>query len=194
MTKAIICDFFGVLVGRGFNETYRKAGGDPIADRKFVHDILTQANHGLISAEEFSAAFCQKLGITSEEFARASKASEQPNFELFLYIKQLHKHYKTAILSNVNRGVLERKVDKEILNDCFDEIIVSAEVGFVKPQSEIYEYALDKLGVEAHECIFIDDITSNVDAARRLGIKSILYKDFESCNTEIKKILADSNS
>ncbi len=194
MIKAIICDFFGVLVGRGFDETYRKAGGDPVADREFVHDILMQANHGLISTKEFGDAFCQKLGITNEEFAKASAASEQPNFELFTYIKQLHEHYKTAILSNVNRGVLERKVDEQLLKDCFDEIIVSAEVGYVKPQNEMYEYALEKLGVEPHECIFIDDIERNVDAANNLGLRGILYKDFESFKIEIEKLLADTNS
>lgn len=189
MIKAIIFDCFGVLVGQGFEHTYRIAGGDPKLDRSFIESTLGQANLGLISDDEFRNAMADKLGIPIKQWQEAVKSAELPDRELLTYIKGLRPKYKTAVLSNANRGVLERKIGAEQLKECFDQVIVSAEIGMVKPDPRIYSLSAERLNVALQECIFIDDRQPFLDVAARLGMKVILYKDFEDLKKSMKKLL-----
>lgn len=61
------------------------------------------------------------------------------------------------------------------LNGYFKDKIVSADVGFRKPQKEIYEFALKRIGKCAEECCFIDNSVSNLNVAAELGILPILF-------------------
>ncbi|HVO86285.1 MAG TPA: HAD family phosphatase [Candidatus Binatia bacterium] len=190
MIKAIIFDFFGVIVGDGFDATYRYAGGDPEADRDFIETLLEQSNRGLISTKEFRSRICSRLNISVEQYKASVKKSEQPNLELLEYIKKLRRNYKTAILSNVGRDGLERRIKREVLNQYFDVTVVSADVGFIKPEPQIYELTAKKLGVEPSECIFTDDREGYVSAAANVGIKAFIYKDFAQAKAEIEKLLS----
>jgi HAD superfamily hydrolase (TIGR01509 family) len=191
MIKAIIFDCFGVLVGRGFEETYRIAGGDPVQDREFIDDVMGRANLGMISDDDFHDAMMGQLGISMSEWRHATITAEQANEELLEFIGQLHNDYKTAILSNANRGVVERRIGQRWLEDCFDVLVVSAEVGLVKPDQAIYLHAAKELGVEPDECVFIDDKSVFLDPAKALGMETVLYQDFAQAKAEINSLLAD---
>lgn len=190
MIRAIIFDCFGVLVGKGFEYTYRLAGGDPGADREFIESTLGQANMGLISDEDFRDAMASKLGINLEKWQQAVREADTPDEELLDYIKSLRPKYKTAILSNANKGVIERKIGEQRLKGCFDLIVVSADEGIVKPDERIYKLTAERLGVKLDECIFIDDSQYFVEASRALGMKDILYVDFQSLKDQISKLTA----
>lgn len=191
MIKAVIFDCFGVLVGRGFDDTYSYAGGDPEADREFIHDILAQASRGLISQIDFREAIAAKLNISLEDWNKAVVACEQLNEELIAQIKRIKPHYKTAILSNVNSGVLQRKIKPEILDNYFDVIVESAEVGFMKPDTQIYLHTAEQLGVRADECIFIDDNPWFVEAATSVGMRGIVYENFAQMKRELTEVLSN---
>lgn len=194
MIKAVIFDCFGVLVGQGFKHTYKLAGGDARADRDFVNDKLKQANLGLITEETFRNAMAKQLGISVESWESVTMQSQLANIELLNYIKALKTKYKTAILSNANTGVLERYIPKDLLKDCFDEVIVSADLGIIKPDPDIYKVAAKRLGVEMNECIFIDDKQPYADQAKRLGMGAIVYRGFTDFKTELESLLANSVS
>lgn len=194
MIKAVIFDFFGVLVGDGFTATYISAGGDPIKDRLFVQALLDKVNRGQISTDEFRKEICNHLGITLEQYVKSIKVSDKLNNQLFSYIKNLKKNYKTAILSNVTKGGLEKRVDLQVLKEHFDTIVASGEVGYIKPEPEIYHLAAKKLGVQPEECIFIDDRQVYVEAAEAVGMKSVWYKDFGQMKKELERLLAVSDN
>jgi epoxide hydrolase-like predicted phosphatase len=188
--KAIIFDCFGVLVGKGFEYTYSLAGGDPGKDRRFIDDILGQANLGLISDNEFRVFMADRLGISVNEWIEAVKSAELPDLELLAYIKILKKKYKTAVLSNANRGVLKRKIGQKLLDSCFDEVIVSAEVGMIKPDPEIYKLVVKRLGVKPEECVFIDDKKSFTEVGESLGMKAVHFKSTLQFQKELNKLIA----
>ncbi len=188
MIKAVILDCFGVLVGTGFDDTYSLAGGDPIKDKQFIHDILLRANYGQISREEFGKELTDKLGITIEDWRKAAQISEKPNEELLKYALSLKPKYKVGILSNVNSGVIEHKIDKKYL-DQFDAVVVSADAGVVKPWPEAYEYAANKLGAKLEECIFTDDNVGFIEAAKQIGMKAFLYQNTKQCIEQIEKLI-----
>lgn len=188
MIKAIIFDCFGVLVGRGFDQTYKTAGGDPIADRAFIEDMLGKANLGLVSPSEFDRAMTKKLGITESKWREAIHIAEMPDLELLQYIEDLRSSYKTAILSNANKGVLEASIGPQWLDRSFDELVVSAEIGITKPDPRIYKYAAEKLGVDTSECLFFDDRTVYINAALDVGMQAVLYKDLDQAKASIHKL------
>ncbi len=190
MIKAIIFDCFGVLVGKGFEQTYRTAGGDPVRDRAFIEKTLGKANLGLISDTEFRTTMAQQAGVSPTHWRQAVKSAELLNTDLLAYIAQLHGPYKTAILSNANRGVLERKIGKARLKQSFDEVVVSAEVGITKPDPRVYQLVIDRLAVAPHECLYIDDRESFLHVARQLGMGGLLYEDFHQIKHDIGKVLA----
>ena len=190
MIKAIIFDCFGVLVGRGFDRTYRMAGGNPVKDRAFIENILGQANLGLISDKEFQAAVAGQIGLRTQEWQRVMQNAEQLNIPLLVYIKELHTSYKTAILSNANAGVVNRLIGQRLLDETFDQVIISAEEGIVKPDIRIYQFTIDRLGVLAHECLYVDDREVLLEPAERVGMQVLLYDDYTHTKEAIKKLLA----
>lgn len=94
--------------------------------------------------------------------------------EFYAFVKE--KGYRTFVLSNAcNRfyGYFPKHYD---LNS-FDGIVVSSDVKMIKPNPAIYEYILKKYDLKAEECLFIDDVKANVEAADAVGIKGFVFKN-----------------
>ena len=81
---------------------------------------------------------------------------------------------KLYLLSNFNQR-LRGELDLAPSLKLFDGLVISGEVGVSKPDARIYEYLLSTYGLEAGECIFIDDRQDNLDAGEKLGIKGYLF-------------------
>lgn len=189
MIKAIIFDCFGVLAGSAYKEIYRQAGGDLSKDNVFVSDLLNLANSGQITSEELNTRTAKRLGISVEKWTDVVNKAEQPNLELLDYVRELKSKYKVAILSNAGSGVMERKFTKEQLA-LFDTVVVSAEVGFIKPQPEIFKLTADRLEVELQECAFVDDLSPYVEGAAAVGMKAIQYDNFGQLKQELEVLLS----
>lgn len=193
MIKAVIFDCFGVIVGRGFRYTYQLAGGNPEEDQVFIESILGQANLGMISEADFHRQVAGKLKISQAEWLAAIQRSEQPDTELLKYIEQLRQTYKTAILSNANRGVVLARIGADWIERCFDAVIVSAEVNMLKPDPSIYKYTADQLNVEPSECVFFDDREYQLAPARKLGMQAFIYTDLERAKGDLSKVLTSQS-
>ena len=104
---------------------------------------------------------------------RAAQRPIEPNLEL---ARDLGGAYKLAILSNADltlRGRLEREMN---IHHLFDDIVCSAEVGMAKPEAGIYTLAAERLGLNPGECVFVDDLDANVEAARQVGMQAVLFR------------------
>jgi putative hydrolase of the HAD superfamily len=190
MIKAIIFDCFGVLVGKGIWRTYEVAGGNVDKDKAFLDDIIYKECAGEIDETTYNQAFADKLGLSVDAWLAIKNREEQPNLELFDYIRAwLKPQYKIGFLSNVNKGVIERLIPAE-LRELFDAEIRSAEAGFQKPDPRIYELMLQKLAVSAEEAVFIDDHEEYLVGARSIGISTIQYTGFDDFRAELETLLA----
>lgn len=191
MIKAIIFDCFGVLVGKGFWATYEAAGGDPIKDEAFIHSMLDKANSGAISDRLFSVAMAEKLGMDVHEWEQVMFQEEVCDTQLFDYIKnELKPHYKIALLSNTNVGVVEQRIPAEYLG-LFEVKVLSAEVGYMKPEPTIYKIAIDRLGIKPEEAVFVDDHERYVAAANDFGINSFVYKGLQHFKQDLNHITSN---
>ena len=61
--------------------------------------------------------------------------------------------------------------------DGFDELVLSGDVGLVKPDREIFDLLVSRRGIDPGRAVFIDDVADNIAAARRVGFRGILFED-----------------
>jgi putative hydrolase of the HAD superfamily len=78
---------------------------------------------------------------------------------------------------------------RERLLEFFETVVISAEVGVMKPEARIYSIALEQAGVKAEETVFVDDVQVNIDACKQIGMKGVLFKDPQKAEDELKKLL-----
>ncbi len=95
-----------------------------------------------------------------------------PNIDL---IRRLRPPHRTAVLSNADSGLARQLKETHGIDDLFDEVIVSADVGMAKPDPRIYALAARRLGLAPEECVFIDDLEPNVQAARDGGMAGVHF-------------------
>ena len=82
---------------------------------------------------------------------------------------------KVGMLSNGVPEIVARIRADHDLPSLFDAVVISYEVQLAKPEPEIYRIALDRLGVPAFDALFVDDRAENIDAARELGLQTLLF-------------------
>ena len=91
---------------------------------------------------------------------------------------------RTALLSNSWGNDYPR----EGWADMFDVVVISGEVGMRKPDREIFELVLNRIGLTAAECVFIDDIPRNVTAAAQVGLVGIVHRSFDETAGELESL------
>lgn len=108
------------------------------------------------------------------------------------WIERLKKAgFKVYLLSNYPRDVFTLHTECGCFPflDKVDGKVVSGFVKMVKPNADIYEHLLREYGLQAKECVFIDDREENVEAARALGMKGIVFAGYEQACAELEKVL-----
>jgi putative hydrolase of the HAD superfamily len=92
---------------------------------------------------------------------------------------------RTALLSNSWGNTYPRELWAEL----FDAVVISGEVGLRKPDEAIFRHALDTLGLEPAECVFIDDIEHNVVAAEALGMVGLHHTGVPATLIRLEELL-----
>lgn len=95
-----------------------------------------------------------------------------PNIDL---IRRLRPAYKTAVLSNADSSLTRALRESHGIDDLFDDVVVSADVGMAKPDVRIYQLSAQRLGLTPRECVFIDDLPRNVEGAQSAGMRGIHF-------------------
>lgn len=188
MIKAVIFDCFGVLAHDGWLP-FRSAhfGDDP---QKFQEatDLNKRSNAGFTDYDDFLRQIGQLAGITAAE-AKREIEDNPADTNLFSYIREsLKPHYKIGMLSNASDYHLDSIFTVEQVK-LFDEIVLSYQVGTVKPDPLMYQTIANKLGVLPEECIFVDDQPRYTEGARALGMKGIRYVDARTTIATIEELL-----
>src|SRR5436190_8100325 len=88
--------------------------------------------------------------------------------------------HRTAMLSNGVREIIGRVRAGRRLEDWFDVVIVSCEVGCCKPDPAIYQLCLEQLGEPAAQTLFVDDRAENLQAAESIGLQTLQFTGDES--------------
>jgi len=188
MIKAIIFDCFGVLL-TDVNRERRNAMTDPVAIQA-LEVIYEDSNRGLITREESAERMSKILHIDPAEIIAMGENGKARNQVLVDFIKTLRPTYKVAMLSNVRgRASLDRRFNPGELDELFDVVVASGDIGIIKPERQIYELTAQQLGVDPKDCVMIDDIQEYCDGAEAVGMTTIRFLSTEQCIADLKALI-----
>lgn len=138
-----------------------------ITAAEFRAEIKRRIN-GDVSDDEIDRAFCKfLLGIPPHRLEE---------------LDELRKRYKVYLLSNTNPIMIESDIKRYFrvcgkeMGDYFDGMVLSYKAKAIKPDTRIFKYAIEHLGIKPEETIFLDDSQKNLDAAAELGFGTVLVK------------------
>ena len=97
--------------------------------------------------------------------------------------------YGLYVLSNFHREAFEHVYAKYEWFQLFDGMIISYAVQALKPEPAIYEALLTAYNLEPAHCLFIDDLSANIEGGRQLGIKGIQYQNHAQLLRDLEQIL-----
>lgn len=186
MIKALIFDCFGVLYWDDLNRMYNLVGVDKFQS---LNDIIHACDHGYISGQDFLEQVSELAGISTDAVAAVMRDKQSPNEALMNRVKELKSEYKIGLLSNMGYDTLGEVFSESQQKEMFDDVLISSEVGMIKPSRDLYELALERLGVAADETVFIDDRLPNIEGAQQLGMKTILFTTNEQFERELAAVL-----
>jgi epoxide hydrolase-like predicted phosphatase len=195
--QAIIFDVGGVLV-RTADYSHRRnlekrLGLAEWESEKIVFNSEKgrHAQRGKVTNDHLWETVAAQLSLSSNalaQFKREFWGGDVLDEEMVDLIRQLKSRYQTAIISNATDSLRETLQTTYPIADAFDLIVVSAEEKVMKPDPEIYQRTLDRLGREAAESVFIDDFAENIAAARELGMNVIHFNPFTDLSAEFIKL------
>jgi epoxide hydrolase-like predicted phosphatase len=159
----------------------------------FESESSQRASKGEIPEEAHWQAVAGVLGLSRQEADKIIDeffSGDRVDAVLLDYLRSLHPEHKVGLISNAWSG-LRAFITRQKFEDIFDALIISAEVGVMKPQPRIYHLALESLGVRPEESLFVDDVLVNVEAARLLGMSAIHFTQPEKALEELKILLSN---
>ncbi len=181
-TKFIYFDLGGVVVHLGASQARmaKRIKVDLAAVEKTFDKFWERACRGQISSVDYFRLLQKDLGFShpAPDFAHFWSATLVPIKETRKLILELSKKYALGIISNVEAGVVEKTLQKGgIPNIAWSVILKSSDVGFVKPEEEIFQIAQKQAGVRHSEIMLIDDRQPNLLAAAKLGWRGVKFDE-----------------
>ncbi|MGQ9709556.1 MAG: HAD family hydrolase [Anaerolineae bacterium] len=183
MSRAVIFDWGGVLMRtmdirpRVAWERRLHLPPGALADTFFESPAWDRAQRGEASLDDVWAEVADRLGVGRADLPALRRdfwAGDYLDEELVGLIRELRfAGIRIGLLSNHLRELRQRLGDLEPL---LDAVVISGEVGVLKPDPAIYRIALERLGVDPEEAVFVDDWGLNVESARRLGMSGVHFR------------------
>ena len=188
--KAIIFDLGGVILNIDYNLTrtaFEKAGiknFHEMYSQSNADDLFSKLETGKISENDFYTELNKRTGLylPTTEIESAWNAMLLTFRETSLdFLDTLKPKYKVFLLSNTNhihlnafnKIYLEKQREKPF-EEFFDKAYYSCKIGLRKPNADIYEFVLGENKLDADTTLFVDDSAQNIEAAKALGMQTIL--------------------
>ncbi|MBN1207063.1 MAG: HAD family phosphatase [Myxococcaceae bacterium] len=190
--RAVILDLGNVLVFHDnallFLRLGARAGLPPqeVAQR-LTGAGWTAANRGLLDAEGIRREVCGALGVElpMAEFAPLWSSHFTVHEAVLPRVEGLVGRVTLVLLSNTNALHVAYLRPRLPLLQRFDAVLMSCEVGHVKPEPAFFQLALERAGCAPHEAAFFDDLPEYVEAANALGLRGHLFTDAPAFDAQL---------
>jgi putative hydrolase of the HAD superfamily len=195
---ALLIDYGGVLttpVWDSFAAFCNQQGLEEDAVKRLFREdpealaMLRGLETGALSEDDFERRFGERLGLADPQNLIDSMfrgmAPLAPMVEAVRRVREAG--VPTGLLSN---SWSVDHYDRSMLDQIFDALVISAEVGMHKPQPEIYLLAAERVGTTPEGCVFVDDLRENCAGAEAVGMTAILHRDPDATIARMQELLA----
>ncbi|MCG3150174.1 MAG: Alpha-D-glucose 1-phosphate phosphatase YihX [Verrucomicrobiae bacterium] len=150
----------------------------------------TELALGKITKRQFYWTVAKDLGFTGDydELAMIWSDIFAPIPDMIELAQSLAGRRPRLILSNTNVIHADFFLERYPWINEFDAVILSHEVGLLKPDAAIYKLAVQRTGLPAERCVFIDDLTANVQGAQAAGLQAIHHQNPVQTRAELTKL------
>jgi epoxide hydrolase-like predicted phosphatase len=196
--SAVIWDLGGVIVrtldrsGRAHWETQLGLQSRELEELVFEGEMGRKASLGQASADDVWNWVIERLDLSPDARTRLKRdfwKGDRIDRDLIQFIRDLRPTYKTGLLSNAWPNLRDLMENSWHIASAFDEIVISAEVGLVKPDARIYEYTLERMNVSPEEAVFVDDFPKNIAEAQAVGMQAVHFQNPTQAMQELRTIL-----
>ena len=195
MIKTIFFDIGGVLIDIHPERTYQYLSDSADVDvsmvkESFPWDAHDQYERGIMNNEDWFITYKESLPqpccLKRSDFWNAWKLLLGEEKNTVNILEALNKQYSIWLLSNTNPKHIQDEIEKRYLfPSLVNGAVYSFDVGVRKPEKEIYEIAMQRANANPQECLFIDDILENIQAAKQIGIERIHFISSEQLKQEL---------
>jgi putative hydrolase of the HAD superfamily len=195
--KGLLVDFGGVLTTNVFDsfKAFCRAEGLPedsvknlFRERGEGLALLRRLETGELTAAEFSSQFAPLLGVSDENLVERLFGGVAPDEAMLDAVRRSKQAgIRTGLISNSWGDGLA--YDPAMLEELFDAVVISGEVGLHKPQPEIFVLGAERIGVAPEDCVFVDDLRENCAGAEAVGMKAILHRGSAGTLSQLEKLL-----
>ncbi len=149
--------------------------------------MIISLETGELAEEDFEVQFGTRLGVKAPQLIDRLFAAYAPDERMLDAVRRAREAgIRTGLISN-SWGT--RRYDRGRLNELFDGVAISGEVGIRKPAPEIYELGARQIGVAPRQCVFVDDLPFNLEPAAELGMATVHHTEAEQTIAELERLL-----
>ncbi|MFJ9446435.1 HAD family hydrolase [Kitasatospora sp. NPDC101235] len=195
---AVVFDFFGVLTFNMVEVIQAFEDREKIVRGTFLRgwaspkgqELFRRLELGQITQEEWNSSFGDLIKVEPADLMARYLHDAFPAYPVLNVARQARAAgIKTAVLSNsLGRQPFDPYSGFD-LTGAFDVVVLSADVGVRKPDPAIFRIVVDRLGVSAEECLFVDDSEMNLEAAAELGFTPLLGLDEDVVARRLRELL-----
>jgi epoxide hydrolase-like predicted phosphatase len=196
--RGLIVDFGGVLTTNVFDSfrAFGEAEGlEPsTVKRAFREDpealgLLRQLERGDIEVDEFEPLFGARIGVADTDgLVGRLFGGVGPDEAMLNAVRRAgDAGICTGLISNSWGAGLS--YDMSLLDELFQAVVISGDVGMHKPEPAIYMLGAERLGLRTGECVFVDDLRENCQGAEEVGMTAILHRGADRTLPELERLL-----
>lgn len=195
--RAVFFDLGGVIVRTEFQAPRQHLAErlgmeyEDLEKLVFAGPSSIKASVGEISDKEHWAEVTRRVKrpLSETKTIRAEFfAGDIVDQEIVDFLRSLRPHYHVGLISNAWPD-LRDYITRQKFEDAFHYMIISGEVGVMKPEARIYQIALEQAGVSPNEAVFVDDMAENIEGCQAVGMHGIHFRDPQTAMTELKNML-----
>jgi epoxide hydrolase-like predicted phosphatase len=156
------------------------------ADRA-CRELLIAFETGKLEELEFERRFAAILGVEEADLIDRLLAGSGPDLEMLAAVR-------AARAAGVRTGMISNswgtgRYDRRLLDELFDGVVISGEVGVRKPAPDIYALGAERLGLAPAACVFVDDLPFNLTPAAELGMATVHHRNADETVAELERLL-----
>ncbi len=191
----MVFDIGGVLLDWDPRYLYRKLFTDQAAMEWFLGEVCSPEWHAPHDRGVSAAASCAELASRHPEFSELIWAWSNRSEEMIGgvdagTVEVLRAVRETGLpcyaLTNHEKETYPLRLERFAFLGWFDGTIVSGQEGVAKPELAIFRRLLDRFGLTPSTTLIIDDNQENLEAARKLGIQTVLFRSSRQLRTDLE--------